>query len=108
MPAAAPQSIYYRAEKADRMIIAPLDIITLIYHRTSGITHMVADPVPQILAAMRGDILTAAALARRLADEYELSHRADKADAAAIISERLAELAQLGLVEAVPCGMNFA
>lgn len=88
----------YRAEPADRRIVEPLDMLTLIYHRRSGITHLVTAPVPEMLAAMRGDAVDAATLAARLAASFDLGKRAD---AVAVIAARLEELAELGLLERV-------
>ena len=45
----------YKAEPALDRIVHSLDMMTLIYQRRSGITHIVADPVPQILDVM-GDM----------------------------------------------------
>lgn len=94
---ARPQTIIYKAETAGRLLVEPLDAMTLIYQRRSGITHIVAEPVPEILAAMGEDALTADAVAQRLASEFEL----DSADAAEIVAARLEELAMLGLVERI-------
>jgi PqqD family protein of HPr-rel-A system len=95
---AAPSTLY-RAEPVDERIVEPLDAITLIYQRRSGITHMVAEPVPQMLEAMGIDVLRAKALLARLAADFDL-----ETDDAALqaISARLEELADLGLVERVP------
>lgn len=90
-------SIYYRAESADQRLIEPLDAMTLIYQRRSGITHIVAEPVPEILAVMGVDIVDAKTIAERLALDFDL----DSTDAEAIITARLEELASLGLVEKV-------
>jgi PqqD family protein of HPr-rel-A system len=88
----------YKAETADMRIVEPLDMMTLIYQRRSGITHMVGEPVPQMLAAMAGDAVDAPMLVARLADSFDLG----EAEAAiALIAERLEELAELGLVERV-------
>ena len=88
----------YQAEPADSLIVDPLDMLTLIYQRRSGITHMVVEPVPQMLAAMRNDAVNAATLAARLATQFDLGKRAE---AVALIAIRLEELADLGLVERV-------
>ena len=72
--------------------IVALDSLTAIYHRTSGITHVVASPVPELLAAL-ADPLTLDALLAKLAAEYDLPD----ADLAAL-AERLAELETAGLV----------
>ncbi len=97
MAVADPQTLYL-AEPADARIVEPLDMMTLIYQRRSGITHMVGEPVPQMLEAMGGDAVDAATLAARLAASFDLG---GQEDAAALIAERLAELAELGLVERV-------
>lgn len=90
--------IFYRAEPADQRLVEPLDMMTLIYQRRSGITHMVGEPVPQMLAAMGDDAVDAAILAKRLAKTFDLG---GAADAVAVLSERLEELAELGLVERI-------
>ncbi|MEG8019410.1 hypothetical protein [Sphingomonas sp. LR55] len=43
----------YRAPPSDGLLIAPLDEFTAVYHRASGITHLLTDPAPQILAAVQ-------------------------------------------------------
>ncbi|MEW6577521.1 MAG: HPr-rel-A system PqqD family peptide chaperone [Pseudomonadota bacterium] len=90
--------IFYRAEPADQRLVEPLDMMTLIYQRRSGITHMVGEPVPQMLAAMGDNAVDAAILAKRLAKTFDLG---GAADAVAVLSERLEELAELGLVERI-------
>ncbi len=92
---AEPQTLY-KAEAADARIVEPLDMMTLIYQRRSGITHMVGEPVPQMLEAMGNDSVDAPTLAARLAASFDLGAQAD---AVALVSERLEELAALGLVE---------
>jgi PqqD family protein of HPr-rel-A system len=92
------QSILYRAEPADQLLVEPLDAITLIYHRRSGITHLVAEPVPEILAAMAGDSVDSATVLARLAEAFDLG---EGADAIGTITARLEELADLGLVQRV-------
>lgn len=93
------QSILYQAEPADQRLIEPLDVITLIYQRRSGITHMVAEPVPEILAAMGDEMMDAAAVLERLSAHFDLG---DAHDAIAVVAARLEELADLGLVDRVP------
>jgi PqqD family protein of HPr-rel-A system len=94
----AAQNFLYKAEPADQRLVEPLDAMTLIYQRRSGITHMVAEPVPEILAAMGEDVIDAAALVARLAELFDLG---DAEDAENVIAARLEELAELGLVERV-------
>ena len=88
----------YQAEPADARIVEPLDMMTLIYQRRSVITHMVGEPVPQMLEAMGSDAVDAATLASRLAASFDLG---GQDDAVALIAERLEELAELGLVERI-------
>ncbi len=70
-----------------------LDGLSAIYHRTSGATHVVAEPVPQIFKAFGNDTLTLAELLTRLGADYDL---ADDVEGALIA--RLDELVTLGLV----------
>jgi PqqD family protein of HPr-rel-A system len=70
-----------------------LDGLSAIYHRVSGATHVVAEPVPQILAALGGDTLSLAALLARLGSDYDLGDEAEVA-----LTARLDELVTLGLV----------
>ena len=88
----------YRAEPVDQRLIEPLDSMTLIYQRLSGITHIVAEPVPQMLAAMGHDAVDVATLVARLVEHFDLG---DPGEAQNIIGARLEELAELGLVERV-------
>lgn len=88
----------YRATAPDGVIQHPLDSMTLIFQRSSGITHMVADPVPAMLEVMAEDALTADDIVQRLSASYDLE---DSADAADIILARLVELCSLGVVEKV-------
>ncbi len=88
----------YLAEPAADRIVLPLDVMTLIYQRRSGITHIVADPVPQILSVMGDTPCDIALVAARLSAQFDLG---DAQDAKAVIVARLEELAELGLVERV-------
>ncbi len=90
--------IRYQAEAAEQRLIEQLDQMTLIYQRRSGITHIVTEPVPQMLEAMREDMLSADAVLARLAAEFELQ---SDDEALQTVAARLEELADLGLVERV-------
>lgn len=85
----------YRAPPTDGLLIAPLDEFTAVYHRASGITHLLTEPAPQIIAVLGESGLTLGALLDRLAEDYELSDGTREALAA-----RLKELVEAGLVEA--------
>ncbi len=82
----------YIAAHPDALRIAPLDTLTAIYNRASGITHIVDSPVPELLAAL-AEPRTVDDLLAHLAAEYELAD----ADPALLIA-RLAELEAAGLV----------
>ena len=70
-----------------------LDGLSAIYHRASGATHVVAEPVPQILEAFGDDTLTLAELLTRLGADYDLAD-----DVEGALTARLDELVTLGLV----------
>ncbi len=90
--------LHYRAEASDARIILPLDALTLIYQRRSGITHIVTEPVPQILEAMGAKACDVAAIVSRLREQFDFG---DDVEAEAIVAARLDELASLGLVERI-------
>ncbi|MEP3227412.1 MAG: HPr-rel-A system PqqD family peptide chaperone [Parasphingorhabdus sp.] len=91
-------SQYYCAADPNGLIQHELDSMTLIFQKSSGITHMVADPVPAILEVMREDIVRPEDIVRRLTDQFDLQ---DEGDSEAIVLARLTELCALGLVEQV-------
>ena len=83
----------YRAERDVRLV--PLDDLTAVYHRTSGQTHIVGEPVPQMLALLGGDGLTVAELLAALTRDHGLEV---SADSEAALHARLGELCASGLV----------
>jgi PqqD family protein of HPr-rel-A system len=96
----ASTSILYCAESHNQHVTESLDDLVLIYQRRSGITHIVAEPVPQILSALRSDPLSPADLLARLLKDYDLE---TEEDAVEKLTARLEELADLGLVERLRC-----
>ncbi len=80
------------AASPDALRIVTLDTLTAVYHRASGITHIVDSPVPELLAAL-DEPRTLNDLLAHLATEYDLID----ADPNALI-ERLVELEAAGLV----------
>jgi PqqD family protein of HPr-rel-A system len=80
--------------------------ITLLYHRRSGITHMVGEAVPQILDAIDAiGPASADAVALWLGARFDLHGDDDSGsddDMMAVIAARLEELALLGLITRVP------
>lgn len=84
----------YCAAIAATLRVVAFDDLTLIYHRASGITHVLASPAPELLSALT-EPLTLAELRARLVAEFELADAADGA-----LQARLDELVAAGLVTA--------
>ncbi len=87
--------LLYTRVPDEELLWHPLGPVTLVYHVRSGITHIVMEPVPEILAAMGAGPIGAAAIAVNLAQRFDLP----PTDANALIGARLAELETLGLIE---------
>ena len=83
----------YRGPPEDGLLIAPLDAFTAVYHRASGITHLLTEPAPQILAILQEGALSLDLLLDRLERDYDLADGTREALAA-----RLDELVEAGLV----------
>lgn len=83
----------YRAVPLPSLLIEPLDDLTAVHHRRSGVTHLLASPAPELLRALQ-ETVTVDGLLARLAAEYDLAD----ADRAALLA-RLGELVAAGLVE---------
>lgn len=93
-----PITTYALAENAP-LIIEPLDAMTLIYQRRSGLTHMVAEPIPEILTVMGSQPQTAEDTTRRLATEFDFGENTQVV--VEIVASRLEDLAKLGILERV-------
>ncbi len=94
----------YRAPPEGGLLVAPLDEFTAVYHRASGITHLLTEPAPQILAILGEGALSLDALLDRLARDYDLTDGdltdGDLTDGTReALAARLAELVEAGLVE---------
>jgi PqqD family protein of HPr-rel-A system len=83
--------VRYRADPQGGLRVVPLDSLTAVYHRASGQTHVVAEPMPEILAALGDAEADTQGLIARLG-------LADTPETRAVLSERLAELVATGLV----------
>lgn len=83
----------YIADAGEEVRIVVLDGLSVLYHAPSGMTHIVAPPVPEILTALQAGPADIAELIARLHESYELEERADD-----IVALRLTELEQAGLV----------
>ena len=80
----------YIADPPELVRCVALDGLVALFHRPSGMTHILASPTPEIVAA----------LADRMADAEELVARfeIDGEGAAETMRARLAELEAAGLV----------
>lgn len=85
----------YRAPPPEALLTTGLDALTAVFHRPSGITHLLASPAPEILALLAETPLDADDLLARLAARFDLAD----ADRDALVA-RLDELVAAGLVEA--------
>jgi PqqD family protein of HPr-rel-A system len=93
--AAALAATSYLADPAAERRCVEVEGLTLLFHRKSGLTHILAPPAPQLLEALADGAATAAELAGRIAGRFELSSD----DPEAAIAARLAELEAAGLVQ---------
>ena len=84
----------YIADGGPAVKIVPLDGLVALFHRPSGMTHILAPPAPQILAALAGRAGDAAEVLARMGDAFEV----EAEDAEAAIEARLGELEAAGLV----------
>ena len=84
----------FRAARPETFTIVHLDSFTLVYHRASGITHMLTAPAPEILGVLGEAGRNLAGLGVALRAQYDI---ADLDDAA--LAMRLDELVTAGLVE---------
>lgn len=82
------------ADPADARLIAAMDGLVALYHRPSGMTHILAPPAPQILEALEEGPARAADILRWIAARYAVE---DEEGEGAILA-RLAELETAGLV----------
>lgn len=86
----------YRAPADAALLTAELDAFTAVFHRPSGITHLLVSPAPEIVALLADTPLDLDTLLVRLGECYDLADASRDALAA-----RLDELVAAGLVEAL-------
>ena len=84
----------YIADPEDAVRAVDLDGLTALFHRPSGMTHILAPPAPQILAVLAERPGDAAAILERIGETFEI----EAEDAAGAVAARLAELEAAGLV----------
>jgi PqqD family protein of HPr-rel-A system len=84
----------YIADRAEDMLVVELDGLTALFHRPSGMTHILAPPAPQILQALAGAAADTSELLRRIGERFEV----EEEDAEGAVAARLSELEEAGLV----------
>jgi PqqD family protein of HPr-rel-A system len=84
----------YAADPPETVRSVELEGLTLLYHRRSGLTHILAPPAPQILAALAAGPADSAEIVARIAADFDV----EAEDPAGAIAARLAELEAAGLV----------
>lgn len=82
---------YYSADPADGFLSEDVEGMTALFHRRSGVTHVVAEPVPQILAVLGGKQLEIDGLLDALDVDADAESRA-------ALKARLDEMEEAGLV----------
>jgi PqqD family protein of HPr-rel-A system len=83
----------YHADPADAVRSVELEALTILFHRPSGMTHVLAPPGPQIMEVLRGGEATLAEIRARMSERFELTGE-DEA-----LAVRLEELVSAGLAE---------
>ncbi len=81
----------YCIDPPEGLRIVPLDSLTAIYHRASGQTHVVAEPMPEILAVLGGKEVDLPDIIARLS-------LTETTETRALLTERLEELVLTGLI----------
>lgn len=84
--------IRYAADPPAGRLVAALDDLVAIFHRPSGVTHLLAPPAPELLDALADGPADTDALLARLSERFDLPG----ADPAAIAA-RMEELVAAGL-----------
>ena len=84
----------YIADPEEKVRVVELDGLTALFHMPSGMTHIVAPPAPEILAALREGPATIADLIERLRARHDF----EDGCGSEAVEARLTELEQAGLV----------
>jgi PqqD family protein of HPr-rel-A system len=87
----AEAGLRYAVDPSAGLRIVPLDSLTAVYHRASGQTHVVVEPVPEILAELGNGTADVPDLIARLALD-------DSSETRALLTDRLEELVATGLI----------
>lgn len=85
----------FRAPPADALLIRELDGLFALFHRPSGMTHLLASPAPELLELLGERALTRRELLDVLVVRYDVPDAAGD-----LLDARLDELIAVGLVHA--------
>jgi len=84
----------YIADNESAVLTVALDGLSVLFHEPSGMTHIVAPPAPEILAALQAGPADAPELLARLRARYDFEGE----EAEGSLHARLDELEAAGLV----------
>ena len=84
---------HYARVPLSTLRIVPLDELTLIYHRASGQTHVVAPPIPELLEILDETPCDITTLLAHLTARFDLGDPDFE-----VLTARLDELVDIGLV----------
>ncbi len=82
------------ADPPDARIAVALETLVAIFHKPSGMTHLLASPAPDILEALSSGPADVATILARLSQTHDVAG----ADAETAIAARLDELEASGLI----------
>jgi PqqD family protein of HPr-rel-A system len=82
----------YQADPPEAISWVELDGLTAIFHKPSGMTHILAPPSPQILEALAGSPADEGEILERIGAQFEVEGGEEAMGA------RLAELEAAGLI----------
>ncbi|WP_339706898.1 HPr-rel-A system PqqD family peptide chaperone [uncultured Sphingosinicella sp.] len=89
----------YRAAARDAYVVRPVDDLTLVYHRPSGMTHVVSPAVVAILDLLHGRTLGIGEVCEQLAQHHDLDGEGD--DIARVVTARLNEMAAMDIIDRI-------
>jgi PqqD family protein of HPr-rel-A system len=84
----------YSGPAPETLIIVEVDGVSLLYHRSAGATHVVTEPLPQIVAALAAGPANLDGLLDRLGlkadedNEAQLAARLEEMEASGLISRQ--------------------
>lgn len=89
---------YWTGPDAARLVFVPVDPLTTCFDRASGQTHLLADPLPQLLDLLTGTRLSTDGCVVGLMARFDMDQSV--AEVTVRVTECLKELARMGLVAA--------